>query len=87
MTTDAYFPPAALGNAYAQNSGGAAEVTESMLNDLSTMRPWIVFLSVMAFVGAALMVFVGLAMVTLGSRFHDIAGAGGAPSAMGAAPR
>ncbi len=89
MTTDAYALPSALRDAPLPRAAGSAAVTDIMLDDLRSMRPWISFLAIMSFVGAGFMVLGGLGMLVSGQIVANLAEQAASPamptSAMGVA--
>ncbi len=44
-------------------SGGAGAITDTVINALKKTRPWVLFLAILGFVGAALTLLVGIAVV------------------------
>ena len=79
-----YSPPtAAPAGVYAASSGyaaGPSSVSESAIDSLRQTRPWVQFLSVLAFLGSAFLLLVGLGMTALGL-FMSSGSSGGSKAA------
>jgi hypothetical protein len=56
-------------------AGGA--VSDAVVEPLRSTRPWVIFLAVLGFIGAGLMVVVGLAMLAMGRLIPNVPGAFG----------
>lgn len=75
--TNPYAPPQApelYPSAVAPSAADDAAVPDGVLEPLRATRPWVLFLAIVGFIGAGLMVLLGLAMLAMG-------GARGGPGA------
>ncbi len=72
-----YMPPADPA-ARAYPTGGGAGVSEMSVEMLRQTKPWVVFLSVMSFIGAGFMALLGVIMLVAGA----LAPTGGPPTAL-----
>ena len=60
--------------------GDRAEVSDSAIEALRQTRPWVMFLSVMSFIGSAFMLFGGIIVMVAGAFIPSGAGGGAAMS-------